>query len=774
MANADETVVIDIQLETDDTVKSMRQMREEYKALLKQMDEAAAKGDKQQFNALKKSMGELKNDMKDLRIEMNAMDPGELLSGFTKMAQGAVGSFAAITGAMQLFGGESKKMDEIQKKSIILIQTMMGLESARQLLIDQGGKAQLKAMFATAAAQVKQIALGAKVVAMNALQTLGIIKQTAATQAATAAQLAFNKAAQASLYAAMAAAVLYLADLYYTGWKRAQEFNDAHLQGQKIIADYTKDLQEMKKEMDNYIASLTIAIGAYRDLGQETIAMQGDVTKALSKVVNAGTIMQRSGSKAVKDLGVAVVNLGADFNNFNKKAATEMIGKLDDLKNGLKNTDAAGRDLTDANKTILAAIDDAIAGLGEEAKATEALTARRNKTTTATKDHTKALEKDTKALRDWNKEMNEFLSKKLDEALQKPVSLFTFDPNALKLYYQLRAENEALTEKERVDALINLEEIRYNEELELAGEYGPAREEVERKHQANLVKIRAEGLNATKEAEEKFRKWSELNDMERIDRLKEYVNTIASYASQTTDIILAFQRQSVENQIIEIGKLYDQSQSEYNRLLKENLISQEEYDRLSAINQEEKTRKENDQKRKSFEQEKTAQIVNATIQTLMAVLNAYSSGMAYPMIGPATAAVFAGLAGAFGAAQIALIAGEKNPYARGGLISGKPHAQGGEDINVEGGEVVLNKKAMEIPQYRLLANAMNTSTGGATIPMTGMNGNSVNSSPVEANISEATIEKIVSKIANIPVIVSERDITKTQRRVAVIEKRVTI
>lgn len=771
---SDETVVIDIQLETDDTVKSMRQMREEYKSLLKQMDEAAAKGDKQQFNALKKSMGELKNDMKDLRIEMNSMDPGELLSGFTKMAQGAVGSFAAITGAMQLFGGESKKMDEIQKKSIILIQTMMGLESARQLLIDQGGKAQLKAMFATAAAQVKQIALGAKVVAMNALQTLGIIKQTAATQAATAAQLAFNKAAQASLYAAMAAAVLYLADLYYTGWKRAQEFNDAHLQGQKIIADYTKDLQEMKKEMDNYIASLTIAIGAYRDLGQETIAMQGDVTKALSKVVNAGTIMQRSGSKAVKDLGVAVVNLGADFNNFNKKAATEMIGKLDDLKNGLKNTDAAGRDLTDANKTILAAIDDAIAGLGEEAKATEALTARRNKTTTATKDHTKALEKDTKALRDWNKEMNEFLSKKLDEALQKPVSLFTFDPNALKLYYQLRAENEALTEKERVDALINLEEIRYNEELELAGEYGPAREEVERKHQANLVKIRAEGLNATKEAEEKFRKWSELNDMERIDRLKEYVNTIASYASQTTDIILAFQRQSVENQIIEIGKLYDQSQSEYNRLLKENLISQEEYDRLTTINQEEKTRKENDQKRKSFEQEKTAQIVNATIQTLMAVLNAYSSGMAYPMIGPATAAVFAGLAGAFGAAQIALIAGEKNPYARGGLISGKPHAQGGEDINVEGGEVVLNKKAMEIPQYRLLANAMNTSTGGATIPMTGMNGNSVNSSPVEANISEATIEKIVSKIANIPVIVSERDITKTQRRVAVIEKRVTI
>lgn len=774
MANADETVVIDIQLETDDTVKSMRQMREEYKSLLKQMDEAAAKGDKQQFNALKKSMGELKNDMKDLRIEMNAMDPGELLSGFTKMAQGAVGSFAAITGAMQLFGGESKKMDEIQKKSIILIQTMMGLESARQLLIDQGGKAQLKAMFATAAAQVKQIALGAKVVAMNALQTLGIIKQTAATQAATAAQIAFNKAAQASLYAAMAAAVLYLADLYYTGWKRAQEFNDAHLQGQKIIADYTKDLQEMKKEMDNYIASLTIAIGAYRDLGQETIAMQGDVTKALSKVVNAGRIMQRSGSKAVKDLGVAVVDLGADFNNFNKKAATEMIGKLDDLKNGLKNTDAAGRDLTDANKTILAAIDDAIAGLGEEAKATEALTARRNKTTTATKDHTKALEKDTKALRDWNKEMDEFLSKKLDEALQKPVSLFTFDPNALKLYYQLRAENEALTEKERVDALINLEEIRYNEELELAGEYGPAREEVERKHQANLVKIRAEGLNATKEAEEKFRKWSELNDIERIDRLKEYVNTIASYASQTTDIILAFQRQSVENQIIEIGKLYDQSQSEYNRLLKENLISQEEYDRLTTINQEEKTRKENDQKRKSFEQEKTAQIVNATIQTLMAVLNAYSSGMAYPMIGPATAAVFAGLAGAFGAAQIALIAGEKNPYARGGLISGKPHAQGGEDINVEGGEVVLNKKAMEIPQYRLLANAMNTSTGGATIPMTGMNGNSVNTSPVEANISEATIEKIVSKIANIPVIVSERDITKTQRRVAVIEKKVTI
>ena len=60
------------------------------------------------------------------------------------------------------------------------------------------------------------------------------------------------------------------------------------------------------------------------------------------------------------------------------------------------------------------------------------------------------------------------------------------------------------------------------------------------------------------------------------------------------------------------------------------------------------------------------------------------------------------ITGALVAVQVANIASQKFTGARGGMIEGKSHAQGGEkyysedqDVELEGGEAVINKKSIK-------------------------------------------------------------------------------
>ena len=80
-------------------------------------------------------------------------------------------------------------------------------------------------------------------------------------------------------------------------------------------------------------------------------------------------------------------------------------------------------------------------------------------------------------------------------------------------------------------------------------------------------------------------------------------------------------------------------------------------------------------------------IVNGAMAVTMAAINSW----------PIPAIPMMALAGATTAAQIAIMANNK-PYARGGLLEGKSHAQGGipipgTGIEVEGKEYVIRKKS---------------------------------------------------------------------------------
>ena len=149
-------------------------------------------------------------------------------------------------------------------------------------------------------------------------------------------------------------------------------------------------------------------------------------------------------------------------------------------------------------------------------------------------------------------------------------------------------------------------------------------------------------------------------------------------------------------------------------------IQQDEELRLAGDNEQKKelirqkfALKERDIKRRQAEADKRKAIIDATINTAVAVIKAFAT------TGPIAGPVFAAIVGALGAAQIALIAAQPIPkFAKGGavpssdikgMIDGRPHASGGVLIEAEGNEFITRKAQAMKPENLGLLEAINMS-----------------------------------------------------------------
>jgi len=118
-------------------------------------------------------------------------------------------------------------------------------------------------------------------------------------------------------------------------------------------------------------------------------------------------------------------------------------------------------------------------------------------------------------------------------------------------------------------------------------------------------------------------------------------------------------------------------------------------------------------------------------------------------------------------AQINKINKAEYTYEEGGMLSGPRHKDGGirvGNIELEGGEAVLNKRSMANPSLRNLASAINVAGGGSDF--------SVGSA--EINLSERSIREIVNGINDKKVYVLENEITDLQQKVRIIENHARI
>lgn len=219
--------------------------------------------------------------------------------------------------------------------------------------------------------------------------------------------------------------------------------------------------------------------------------------------------------------------------------------------------------------------------------------------------------------------------------------------------------------------------------------------------------------------------------------------------------------QSLESNIEKSTKAFQDQMDMVQESYEEGVINKEQYEAAMDSIEKKQAEQEKRLKHDAFEKERTAAIVQATINGIVGAIAQYEAG---PVAGIALSAVVAALA----AVQIALISSQENPYAKGGILRGASHAQGGIEyqvggrmVELEGNEMVINKKATAIPEYRSMASAINVATGG--VPFEG-------SKPFSM-LNRDDLDYIVNSIAAIPVIVSENDITKTQRKVSVTQSR---
>jgi hypothetical protein len=133
-----------------------------------------------------------------------------------------------------------------------------------------------------------------------------------------------------------------------------------------------------------------------------------------------------------------------------------------------------------------------------------------------------------------------------------------------------------------------------------------------------------------------------------------------------------------------------------------------------VINEEEAERRKEQIKKEAARKQQKIDIVQAVINTAKAVTAALNTQPFLP-----AGLIMAGIATAQGAAQIKMIKSQK--FAKGGILNGPSHAQGGIPMfskggafygEAEGGEAVLTKGVMKNPALASMASAINVAGGG--------------------------------------------------------------
>lgn len=144
----------------------------------------------------------------------------------------------------------------------------------------------------------------------------------------------------------------------------------------------------------------------------------------------------------------------------------------------------------------------------------------------------------------------------------------------------------------------------------------------------------------------------------------------------------------------------------------DGVISQKTYERRLSEIDKEAAAKQEELKKEAFEEQKKWNLANAAMNGALAITNLLAT-VPGGKLNPAfwVALVFTTMTTL---AQTAMIASQK--YARGGLLQGASHAQGGikgsvqgNNIELEGGEVVINKRSSAM--FRRELSAINSYNG---------------------------------------------------------------
>lgn len=655
-----------------------------------------------EYNETLAKLGNAQFQMKDMtdKAKYAVDDLGEKLNTVSAVGQGVIGGFNAIQGAMALFGGESEDLQKTMLKLQAGMAVVQGLQGVEGLIDSVNG---LRIQFAGSIQSVKAF--------------IGSLKGVRAAVAATGIGL---------LAVGIGTAIAYWEEL-------TALFKDPAVEKrEKEMEELNKHIEEFRKTSDKAVDSAAEQIVKLKELSNNYKEL-GNSTAKKKKFINEY-------KDSLADLGIEVRNIS--------DAERVLVEDTDDYVNAIFNrakADAYREKAIEAYKEALKKQEAFVEGARkkgiseEKAKASEWYLAPLKM-----------------AERNLKKGLEEALGyEELANKLLKPKDKGVGSTNDDKKN-QADADLERIKKSQRDTRLALMDEAereyaildeQYKEERALYDEYGkdsieltkayakkrgailqksidPALEATRQEIADGTASIQEEFTTMLDEIEQGIANDSALGKVaesplaralgvsdEEFESIKSKAQSLATQLfSSISQISQDATQRRVDNEIETLEKEADREKDILKSKLDKGLILQEDYEKELKALDEESAKKKEQLNKEAFVKNKAWNIAQAVMNTALAITNILATNKG----GAIARAIEIATASATGIAQVATIAAQK--YARGGILYGPSHAQGGiqgfvgnSHIEVEGGEYIINKHSAR--KYSKLLSLINSDNG---------------------------------------------------------------
>lgn len=247
---------------------------------------------------------------------------------------------------------------------------------------------------------------------------------------------------------------------------------------------------------------------------------------------------------------------------------------------------------------------------------------------------------------------------------------------------------------------------------------------------------------------------------ERAEGLQNWASQVSSAMSTINDLFAAAEERQLQD-----AENYNERQKEIlQSRLDSGIISQEEYEA-------EVTKLDEELDKKTAEIERKAAIRDRIIKTFSVITDTATAIMGAVAASPLTAGMpWTAIISALGAVQLATIAAAPLPKAaRGRLITGRTHAQGGEVIEAEAGEAIINRRATQM--FLPLLSAINQAGGGVPFVAPYSDGGYAARYEAEKIDRSSIAQAVRAGLADLKIYTTIEDIRRADRRYTQVESR---
>lgn len=366
------------------------------------------------------------------------------------------------------------------------------------------------------------------------------------------------------------------------------------------------------------------------------------------------------------------------------------------------------------------------------------------------------------------KESDDAISKEYAERLAKASDndrkRITLENEVLQKQIEARKKAGADTYNEEAKLQANLRALKQLDlNTELIENEENARKVFEIRKAYLEAELAAVGDNADKEAS--IRKQladAQTQEWERqIDQFSQYSSKSQDLLSSFNSILSGLDAQRTQ----EIEQKYSDQEAALANSLEQGLITQEEYNARQVKADKEKEKELAKIGRQQAIRDRVASLFKIAIDTATGIMQSVASS---PLTGGLP---WSAIVGAIGAAQAAAVMAQPLPQAaRGRYVQGPSHANGGVQLEVEGGEAVINKRSTSM--FLPLLSALNQLGGGVPFTRPGSDGGYTirSAAPTSGGITAGEMKNTIrDAFAEVKVVATIEDIRREDAKYVDIE-----